>query len=293
MVKKRNVIINKGYAFVPSYEVDHIICYNFESNISKNLDLMIKIKNFRINDFEYIYSILDDLKDKCEYDTEKWRKNSLNMIKIKHNEIEQYSKYFPPCMNFLFKKLKQNHHLKYGGRMQFGLFLKCGVGLSVVESLLFWKESFFPLIDELTFDKSYAYNIRHNYGLEGSRIDYNSFNCYQIQNNYEPRNFDHYHGCPFKHFSHANLIHFLNDYIKEYDENSPKQSSSINNTIPQPVFEMINIVNKKEYNRACSYLYYYIHSNNKENFTFDIEKNKVLDHPDKFFINNINHFYRK
>ena len=31
---------------------------------------------------------------------------------------------FPLCMQFLHQDLKRNHHLKYGGRIQYGLFLK-------------------------------------------------------------------------------------------------------------------------------------------------------------------------
>ena len=54
-----------------------------------------------------------------------------------------------------------------------GLFLK-GIGLTMEESLTFWKQEFVKKkdIDADKFEKNYAYNIRHSYGCEGKRQDY-------------------------------------------------------------------------------------------------------------------------
>ncbi len=85
---------------------------------------------------------------------------------------------FPPCMKALFQVLKQQHHLKHYGRLQIGLFLK-GIGLTMEESLQFWKSEFTRKndIDTEKFEKNYAYNIRHSYGQEGKRNDYKPWNC--------------------------------------------------------------------------------------------------------------------
>jgi len=47
----------------------------------------------------------------------------------------------PLCMQHLHQKLKENHHLRHGGRMQYGLFLK-GIGLSLEDALRFWQNEF-------------------------------------------------------------------------------------------------------------------------------------------------------
>lgn len=51
------------------------------------------------------------------------------------------------------------------------LALVQGIGLSVEEALVFWRKAF-KLINDDKFNKEYKYNIRHSYGLEGSRKNY-------------------------------------------------------------------------------------------------------------------------
>lgn len=109
-------------------------------------------------------------------------------------------------MAHLQYQLNKDHHLKHFGRQQFGLFLK-GIGLSLEDALLYWRRAFSKLSDD-QFNKSYAYNIRHNYGQEGKRADYTPYSCMKIITSNQPSAGDQ-HGCPFKHFSKGNLVQML------------------------------------------------------------------------------------
>ncbi|KAJ1672867.1 DNA primase subunit pri2 [Spiromyces aspiralis] len=97
----------------------------------------------------------------------------------------------------LHTSLKADSHLRHFGRMQLGLFLK-GIGLPLPEALIYWRRAFSRKFTDDQFQKSYAYNIRHNYGMEGRRTDYTPYSCAKIITTNAPGAGDH-HGCPFRH----------------------------------------------------------------------------------------------
>jgi DNA primase large subunit len=93
-----------------------------------------------------------------------------------------------------------------------GLFLK-GIGLTMEESLTFWKSEFTKKkdIDGDKFEKNYAYNIRHSYGAEGKRNDYKPWNCTKVINLTQPGPTEQ-HGCPFKVYSDDQIVQVLASY---------------------------------------------------------------------------------
>jgi DNA primase large subunit len=132
---------------------------------------------------------------------------------IKLKDLDFYSKKaFPPCMKALYSGLKNQHHLKHFGRLQLGLFIK-GLGLSLDETIMFWKQEFTkkPGMDAEKFEKNYAYNIRHMFGKEGKQADYKPWSCNKIINQTTP-GAGELNGCPFKTFSEENLRQLLNLY---------------------------------------------------------------------------------
>ncbi|KAF0690380.1 Aste57867_18215 [Aphanomyces stellatus] len=80
--------------------------------------------------------------------------------------LQQIEHCVPMCMRHLLETLRTEKHLKYDGRNQLRLFLK-GVGFTFDENMLFWREAFAARTSPAVFDKKYAYNVRHTYGLVG------------------------------------------------------------------------------------------------------------------------------
>jgi len=111
---------------------------------------------------------------------------------------------FPLCMKRLVEQLNERDHLRHGGRMQLGLFLK-GIGLPLEESLAFWRHHFTKRgrMNVERWEKEHAYNVRHNYGLEGSRIDYTPYSCNKIISAKAEQN--DFHGCPYVNLDEQQL----------------------------------------------------------------------------------------
>jgi DNA primase large subunit len=114
-------------------------------------------------------------------------------------------------MQNLHRSLRRDSHLKHYGRLQYTLFLK-GIGLSLEECLLFWRQSFNKITDD-TFNKEYRYNVRHTYGDVGGDANrrgngYAPFSCQRILTEHTPGPGEA-HGCPYRHFSGENLTALL------------------------------------------------------------------------------------
>lgn len=110
---------------------------------------------------------------------------------------------FPLCMYAIHKHINDNSHLMHFGRLQYTLFLK-GTGLPLEESLRYFQKKYERKTPADKFEKNYAYNIRHSYGMEGKRSDYAPYSCVKINNMNAPGG-QECHGCPFKTFTEERL----------------------------------------------------------------------------------------
>ncbi|KAK7400033.1 hypothetical protein VNO78_11232 [Psophocarpus tetragonolobus] len=202
LVAGRKVFIKQGYAYVAMNQIVSLVATLFRSQLSKALILTNRkwTSSIREQEKHRLTPIVEALSSSyLGPDYSQSRENADISLK----DIEQFAKSsFPLCMRHLFDKLKEDHHLKHGGRMQLGLFLK-GVGLNLDDALAFWRAEFSKKVGLEKFEKQYAYNIRHNYGKEGKRTDYTPYSCQKIISS-TPGAGDH-HGCPYRHFSEENL----------------------------------------------------------------------------------------
>uniref|UniRef100_A0A804RKG6 DNA primase large subunit n=1 Tax=Zea mays TaxID=4577 RepID=A0A804RKG6_MAIZE len=207
LVASRRVFLSKGYAYVAMNQVVSLVVTQFRCNISKALALTNRKWSATIKEQEKdrltpIVEALSNAYFGPDYSQPK------DAVDISLKDIDQLAKSsFPLCMRHMLDKLRENHHLKHGGRLQFGLFLK-GAGLKLEDALAFWRAEFSQKIGSERFDKEYAYSIRHNYGKEGKRTDYTPYSCQNIISA-TPGVGDH-HGCPFRHFGEENLRAALN-----------------------------------------------------------------------------------
>lgn len=92
-----------------------------------------------------------------------------------------------------------------------------GLGLTVDEAYSFWKQEFCKKLDVDKFDRQYGYNIRHMFGKEGKKQDYQPWKCSKILSQTTPGN-DEFHGCPFKTFSEDPLRQLLSSYGLKNEE---------------------------------------------------------------------------
>ncbi len=150
--------------------------------------------------------------------------------------------------------------------MQFGLFLK-GIGLSLADALVFWRQSFARRTPPEKFDKEYAYTIRHNYGTEGKRVQYSPYGCMKIINS-QPGAGDH-HGCPFKDQDESGLKTLLRQKALERNQ----------------IDDIMSLVGGNHYQVACTRVFQFSHGN--------VLPDTVGNHPNSYFDASIRYFREK
>ncbi|GMH02268.1 hypothetical protein Nepgr_004107 [Nepenthes gracilis] len=255
LVAGRRVYIQKGHAYIAMNQVVSLVVTQFRSHLSKALILTNRkwTSTIREQEKDRLTPIVEALSTSylgpdCSQPKE--------YAEISLKDIDQVAKRsFPLCMHHLFEKLREDHHLKYGGRMQLGLFLK-GVGLKLDDALAFWKAEFSIKVGPERFDKEYAYSIRHSFGKEGKRVDYTPYSCQKVISS-TPGVGDH-HGCPYRHFSEENLRASLS-------------KMGVSNRAMEDVMEKVR---NKHYQLACTLTFEAIHGSSCDS---------GINHPNQYF----------
>jgi len=204
LVRNRKVYLVKGSAYVPQEHIASLVVGLFRSRLSKALAVTARQWGSKIApmEMERLTPIVEALSTRhlgaTDYSQDRGAAGTVTLA----NLDELASKSFPLCMQTVFAKLKEEHHLRHFGRMQLGLFLK-GIGLTLEDAMAFWKSEFTKRMPAEKFDKQYSYNVRHNYGKEGKRQDYTPYSCMKIIMS-TPGQGD-FHGCPYRHWTDDNV----------------------------------------------------------------------------------------
>jgi len=199
LVRTRRVLLKDGFAYVEQKALVTLLEAKFRSHMSKQLARLSRIRHTLKKDRRVgpLVAALSRGSTGPSYKANSYEgRVTIDMIPM----LAERS--FPLCMQHMHQKLVENSHLRYEGRQTFGLFLK-GIGLTMKESLNFWRKAFARKVDADKFQKSYSYNIRHSYGQEGKRADYTPYTCMKIIRA-TPGNGE-YHSCPFKQFDESHL----------------------------------------------------------------------------------------
>ncbi|XP_039252683.2 DNA primase large subunit-like [Styela clava] len=254
LVSSRRVFINSGYAYVPQSELISIISTRFREHLSKALAQTSRSLP-ELEEDDRLLPILRGFNKNTlaeAYDPNK------NAGKVSIKQIDELSKIsFPLCMRQLHQVLRETHHHKHWARLQYGLFLK-GIGVTLEESIKFWKAEFSKGVGEEKFNKEYSYNFRHMFGREGKRTNYAPYGCMNIIMKNVPAPGEH-HGCPFKHSSPELLKQRLHHY------KIPKDS----------IDEIIKLMKSQHYQIACTKYYEVTHKVDEAGFQ--------LNHPNQYF----------
>ncbi|XP_057420164.1 probable DNA primase large subunit [Lotus japonicus] len=256
LVAGRKVFIKQGYAYVAMNQVVSFVATLFRSQLSKTLILTNRkwTSSIREQEKHRLTPIVEAL---CSSYLGPDLSQPREYAEISLKDIDQIAKSsFPLCMRHLFDKLKEDHHLKHGGRMQLGLFLK-GVGLNLDDALAFWRAEFSKKVGLEKFEKEYAYNIRHNYGKEGKRTDYTPYSCQKVISS-TPGAGDQ-HGCPYRHFSEENL----------------KAALSRMGVNSRAMEDVIDKVRNRHYQLACTLTFEALHG---------VPCDAGINHPNQYFI---------
>ncbi|CAH6722225.1 DNA primase large subunit [[Candida] jaroonii] len=261
LLSARSIFIRNGEGYIPTTLQINLLVREFQNMLENNL-----IKTFqslpRLDEDDRLLPVLNSLSRnfasvQYEVDSNNENVGDINSQSILTNEI---TKHYPLCGKHLQKTLSVNHHLRYQGRQQLGLFLK-GIGLNIDEALKFWSNQFSANMTMEKFNKEYKYNIRHNYGLEGARNKYRPWDCATILSKPKP-NKQEAHGCPYRDLNLDSLVSNLNDM-------GINDQKDINGVIEH--------VNKNEYTVACTKVFELTHKNMKGN------ENLHINHPNLYF----------
>ena len=238
LVPTHEFYLHKGNIYIPESDLQSLFRLVFEQKMEKTIS-KIRTKTESIKKdrrIRELFLLFDKEKESImNEEAAKMAKEMPNDEKLRTmNDVDAFSeRCFPLCMNLIERHINQYSHLMHFGRLQYTLFLK-GAGLSVDEALKFFQKKYEKKTPIDKFEKEYAYNIRHSYGLEGKRVNYAPYSCEKIINLNVPMGRE-CHGCPFKTYSVENLRKILNTC----------------NLNPMDIEEIISKKKNNEYQVAC------------------------------------------
>jgi DNA primase large subunit len=259
LVERRAVVVRGGVALVHRSQMTQIVLGQFRAHLAAELDRAAKALPALQADDERLRELLQALQAAPLGDSEYTRRAGGRVSSAELDTLARTGA-MPLCMRHLHLRLREHHHLKFQGRLQYGLFLK-GIGLTLEDALDFWRQEFTRVMDAKRFESAYAYSIRHYYGREGKRVDYTPYSCAKIILGTPPAAGE-YHGCPFRHHEPAQL---------------QQQLQALHLSEPQQA-EVLEKARNQHYQIACKRVWEFTHPNAGQ-----LAQELVVNHPNQYF----------
>lgn len=277
LVEQRRVFLRRGMAYVPAREQTSMVLGEFTRRLEAALEQTARALP-RIDEDDRLSPILKHLSQNFTAPGSTYTSDSSLDAEmggpISAGSIDALSQHFPLCMRNLHIQLRKNSHLKHFSRLQYTLFLK-GIGLSLEECLVFWRQSF-KLITDDTFNKEYRYNVRHAYGDVGGDANrrgrgYTPYSCQKLLTEPLPGPGQN-HGCPYRTYGEDNLISLL-------------QGVGVNDR--EVLKGVRDDVKKQRFHIACNRVFEWSHRTEikkaKDDGTWGQEQQDTIVHPNVYF----------
>lgn len=152
LVAKRQCIVERGFAYIPSTKVISILGGKFRMHLSAALAHLAQhgiYPNGGSSESERLEPLLKNM-NSCLLESEPSEGEGLSSFQasqVTPGNLPKLVKHMPLCMRNMQNGLKKDKKLRYHGRLQYGLFVK-GAGLSLEESMQFFQKSFSNLTPE-------------------------------------------------------------------------------------------------------------------------------------------------
>lgn len=276
LISTRQVFLHKGYAYVGEFQRLSLISNEFGTFLMQELKATMRALP-TLDEDDRLVPVLNNLSTGAvamDYKLNGYGDESntnANGDSVTADNIMNYVKDMPICMQRLMEGLQTHHHLRYGGRQQLSLFLK-GIGLNAEEAMKFWQQQFTSGPGSMSierFNKEYRYNFRHSYGLEGGHIHYRPWDCRTILSKPAPGRGD-YHGCPFRDLHRDELSFRLQQMGLEDDTR---------------LGEVLDLSEKSEYQTACTKVFEILHRDSADECLkkgVKVDESSII-HPNQYF----------
>jgi DNA primase large subunit len=203
MVSQRKGYLRKGWVISNESSFRGVLKKGFEKKLEQEITKAQELLGLR-EDIDGVVQLLEQ-----ELSKHVQIRSQFSGGELEGEDIFLHPEVFPPCMLHLYSEFEQSGRLIHTSRLQLGFFLK-KIGMSVDEQLHYWYEKSVDNVGQSysEFQRSAGYQIRHLYGLEGGKKDYNVPKCSTIASGYF---------CVFTHKSPASLLTFLknNYYVQK------------------------------------------------------------------------------